>query len=116
MTSIQPSMASLMISFFLVNCSIAVEREKDKNFIAVLNAAQKDDFALALDSLHDLNDNSATANVLLIKLLDYYIGEGAGEIQAQLITEKGKVMLTLLRAKKKKATGMSPGIQIPLHG
>ncbi len=68
-----------------------MESEKDKYFITVLNAAQNGDFALALDSLHALNDKSAIANVLLIKLLDYYIGEGAGEIQAQLITEKGEV-------------------------
>jgi hypothetical protein len=55
-----------------------------------------------IDRLYDLKEKSRDADFLLVALLDYYIGEGPGEILAQFITEKGKVMVPLLIAKEKK--------------
>jgi hypothetical protein len=53
-----------------------------------------------IDRLYLLKEKSENSNQLLVELLDYYIGEGGGEILEELITKNGKKMLPLLSNKK----------------
>jgi len=77
----------------------------DQYFVAVLDAAlegQKTNEYHTADRLYDLKEKSNNSGPLFIELLDYYIGEASGEILTEFITEKGKTVLPLLVAKKRK--------------
>lgn len=100
----------ILIVYFYQLDPLSIAEEKalcDKYFNSVLSIASSTEanpelYPQILDDLDDLDKKGKNTNICLVALLDYYIGEGAREILSEYITEKGKVMLPILREKKKK--------------
>ncbi len=93
-----------IFSLVLFSCmSVNHQPKFDKYYFAVLGAqlnTQKNQEYLTLDRLYDLKKNSKNLDSQLIGLLDYYLGEASGEILDEFITERGRIMLSLLNNKK----------------
>ncbi len=102
------SICVLCLAAFTTKADARTKLHYDQYFFDVLKACKEGQFPLALDRLDDLNKRSKYTRFLLVELLDYYLGEGPNELLAQLITEKGKKILPLLVAKRKKGLGCLP--------
>lgn len=83
----------------------------DRYYLAVLDAqvdGERTHEYHTMDCIYDLNKNSRNSDLLLTELLDYRLGAGGAESLTQLITEKGRKMLPLLKRKRAKPLGCLP--------
>jgi len=53
-----------------------------------------------MDRLFDLRRSSKESNQLLVDLLDYYLGEAAGEVMQEFVTQEGSKIAPLLQEKR----------------
>jgi hypothetical protein len=98
------SIITLVVCLTSFSCAHGGQMVKyDQYFFGVLdeslNALRTREYHV-IDRLYMLKEKSENCDQLLVELLDYYIGEGGGEILAELITKNGKKMLPLLSNKK----------------
>jgi hypothetical protein len=86
----------------------------DRHYQAVLDAAlvaQRGGEYRAMDRLFDLRRESKDANRQLVDLLDYYLGEAAGEVMQEFITHEGTKIEPLLQEKRKMPLNCLPKYQ-----
>lgn len=102
----------LVVSLSFFSCANGNQTVKsDRYFLAVLNAqveSERTHEYHTMDRIYDLNENSCDSDILLPELLDYRLGAGGDESLMQLITEKGRKMLPLLKRKRAKPLGCLP--------
>lgn len=93
-----------MMCLSLVGCASSADAvPTDKHYLAVLDAAlvaQRGGEYRAMDRLFDLRRGSKEPNRLLVDLLDYYLGEAAGEAMQEFLTQEGSKITPLLKEKR----------------
>jgi hypothetical protein len=110
-------MISIFIAVALTFLSCAERNQTvkfDRYYFAVLDAqveSERTHEYHTMDRIYDLNRNSRNPDLLLPELLDYRLGAGGAESLTQLITEKGRKMLPLLKRKRAKPLGCLPKYQ-----
>lgn len=67
-----------------------------KEMMLVLQRAKSGDFPKVLDAVDMLDKRGRKADMELVALLDYYIGEGPSTLIGEAITRRGKRMLDAL--------------------
>lgn len=77
-----------------------VQGAPNKEIIAVLDKARANDYPGVLDRIDILHKRGKKADAILVRLLDYYVGEGPSLILDEAITRRGKRMLKPLLALK----------------
>jgi hypothetical protein len=105
----------LLIVLVSLMCFACVHRAQvskfDQYYFAVLDAqveSEKTHEYHTMDRIYDLSENSNNADLLLLELLDYRLGAAGAESLMELITEKGKGMLPLLRQQRAKPLDCLP--------
>lgn len=87
----------------LIRPGLASDAGADTQFLAVLDSAvvaERGGDYHVIDRIFELRRNSKEVNGLLVDLLDYYLGEGAGEVLQDFITREGKGIESLLTQKR----------------
>ncbi len=108
------SRSKLFTALLVIACIIwvpalpAETRQVDKYLLAVLDKAKAGDSVGALDQILVLDERGSSADMALVRLLDYYVGEGQSEVLSEAITKRGKRMLKLLKSQKKNALRCLP--------
>jgi len=64
-----------------------------------------------MDRIYDLNEISRNSDLLLTELLDYRLGAGGAESLMELITKRGKKILSLLKRKRTQPLDCLPKYQ-----
>ena len=93
-------LTALLLLYLVTATSYAAssaDQRSDKLFAVVLNTARAGDYPGTLDSVSLLDKKGGRrAERFLVRLLDYYVGEGPTLALDEAITRRGKRMLPLL--------------------
>jgi hypothetical protein len=112
MSSLKIITIFLAISLASFGCADGDQMVKfDQYYFAVLDAqveSERTQEYHTMDRIYDLNKNSRNSDLLLPELLDYRLGAGGAESLMELITEKGRKMLPLLKRKKAQPVNCLP--------
>lgn len=112
MSSLKIASIFLLVSFASFGCADRKQMVNfDRHYLAILDAqveSERTHEYRTMDRIYDLNKNSRNSDLLLPELLDYRLGAGGAESLTQLITEKGRKMLPLLKSKRAKPLGCPP--------
>jgi len=104
MSSLKIISIFLVVSLASFDCADGNQTVKfDRYYFAVLDAqveSERTHEYHTMDRIYDLNKNSRNSDFLLTELLDYRLGAGGAESLTELITEKGRKMLPLLKRKR----------------
>jgi hypothetical protein len=112
MSSLRITSTFIAVALTFLGCAERNQTVKfDRYYFAVLDAqveSERTHEYHTMDRIYDLNQNSRNPDLLLPELLDYRLGAGGAESLMQLITEKGRKMLPLLKKKRAKPLDCLP--------
>lgn len=87
----------LLIQVMVGHAADSIGQKSDEIFASVLTTASAGDYPGTLDSVSLLDKKGKQADRFLVRLLDYYVGEGPTLALDEAITRRGRRMLILLR-------------------
>ncbi len=104
----------ILITIFTVFCiaqnSYADENEIDQHLRSFLDLlVNTESFGPdVINNLYDIEKESSNSDEIYVSLIDYYLGAGGTECLDELITKRGKRILSLLMVKSEKPVECTP--------